>query len=154
MPNLCKIYFRSLWRAREEQLLKLPRLREVRELRGWSQGVLAEKADVSRDSISNYETGHREAYPATARKLADALEVGIGALVEPTRVEEPALAGKAEAPPSGHLPEWATTSDLNVLNQNASEISSEELRSVIILLAKGLQANRTLEDLRNEPRSE
>jgi transcriptional regulator with XRE-family HTH domain len=154
MSSLCKIYFRSLWRAREERLLKLPRLREVRELRGWSQGVLAEKADVSRDSISNYETGHREAYPATARKLADALEVGIGALVEPTRVEEPALAGKDEAPPSGRLPEWATTSDLNVLNQNSSEISSEELRSVIILLAKGLQANRTLEDLRNEPRSE
>jgi transcriptional regulator with XRE-family HTH domain len=98
MSSLCKIYFRSLWRAREERPLKLPRLREVRELRGWSQGVLAEKADVSRDSISNYETGHREAYPATARKLADALEVGIGALVEPTRAEEPVLAGKTEAP--------------------------------------------------------
>lgn len=63
-------------------LLKLPRLREVRELRGWSQGVLAEKASVSRDSISNYETGHREAYPATARKLADALEVTIADLME------------------------------------------------------------------------
>jgi transcriptional regulator with XRE-family HTH domain len=67
----------------------LPRLREVRELRGWSQGVLAEKADVSRDSISNYETGHREAYPATARKLADALDVEIGDLREPARVGEP-----------------------------------------------------------------
>jgi transcriptional regulator with XRE-family HTH domain len=60
----------------------LPRLREARELRGWSQGVLAEKAGVSRDSISNYETGHREAYPATARKLADALDVDIADLIE------------------------------------------------------------------------
>src|SRR5215218_6165361 len=101
MPNLCKIYFRSLWRAREEQLLKLPRLREVREMRGWSQGVLAEQADVSRDSISNYETGHRAAYPATAKKLADALGVEIADLARPAPVEELAGAGKAEAPPPG-----------------------------------------------------
>jgi transcriptional regulator with XRE-family HTH domain len=62
--------------------LKLPRLRKVREQRGWSQGVLAEKADVSRDSISNYETGQRDAYPATARKLADALGVSVAELEE------------------------------------------------------------------------
>ncbi len=78
--------------------MKLPRLREVRELRGWSQGVLAEKAGVSRDSISNYETGHRQAYPATARKLADALSVSIADLIEPVRTEELVGAGKAEAP--------------------------------------------------------
>jgi transcriptional regulator with XRE-family HTH domain len=63
--------------------LKLPSLREVRELRGWSQGVLAKKAGVSRDSISNYETGQREAYPSTARKLADALNVSPAELEEP-----------------------------------------------------------------------
>ena len=62
--------------------MKLPRLRKVREQRGWSQGVLAEKADVSRDSISNYETGQRDAYPATARKLADALGVSVAELEE------------------------------------------------------------------------
>jgi len=44
--------------------------------------VLAEKADVSRDSISNYETGQREAYPLTARKLADALGVSLAELQE------------------------------------------------------------------------
>lgn len=57
--------------------MKLPGLREVRELRGWSQDVLAKKADVSRDSISNYETGQRKAYPSTAKKLADALNVSV-----------------------------------------------------------------------------
>jgi transcriptional regulator with XRE-family HTH domain len=62
--------------------LKLPKLREMRELRGWSQSVLAEKADVSRDSISNYETGHRAAYPSTAKKLADALGVTIADFLE------------------------------------------------------------------------
>ncbi len=44
--------------------------------------MLAEKADVSRDSISNYETGQREAYPATARKLADALGASVAELEE------------------------------------------------------------------------
>jgi transcriptional regulator with XRE-family HTH domain len=69
--------------------LRLPRLKEVRELHGWSQKNLAEAAGVSRDSISNYETGHREAYPATARKLADALGVEIADLLqEPARPKE------------------------------------------------------------------
>jgi transcriptional regulator with XRE-family HTH domain len=78
--------------------LKLPRLKEVRELHGWSQTKLAQEADVSRDSISNYETGHREAYPATAKKLADALGVAIADLRAPTL--EPALP-KADAPKTG-----------------------------------------------------
>lgn len=77
--------------------MKLTRLREVRELRGWSQSKLAEESGVSRDGISNYETGHREAWPATAKKVADALGVEISDLV--ARAEEPVLAaGKAEAP--------------------------------------------------------
>jgi transcriptional regulator with XRE-family HTH domain len=76
--------------------LKLPRLKEVRELHGWSQAKLAEESDVSRDSISNYETGQREAWPATAKKLADALHVEIADLREPVR--ELATSGKVEAP--------------------------------------------------------
>jgi transcriptional regulator with XRE-family HTH domain len=62
--------------------LKLPRLKEVRELHGWSQKKLAEQSGVSRDSISNYETGQREAWPATSRRLADALGVEIADLLE------------------------------------------------------------------------
>ncbi len=79
--------------------MKLTQLREVRELHGWSQSKLAEESGVSRDGISNYETGQREAWPATAKKLADALQAEISDLV--ARVEEPVLAGKAEAPTSG-----------------------------------------------------
>ena len=75
--------------------MRLARLREVRELRGWSQSKLAEESDVSRDGISNYETGHREAWPSTARKLADALGVEISDLV--ARAEE--LVPLGEAPP-------------------------------------------------------
>lgn len=57
--------------------MKLPRLRQIRESRGLSQSKLAREARVSRDSISNYETGQREAWPATAKRLADALGVEI-----------------------------------------------------------------------------
>ena len=73
--------------------MKLPRLKEVRELHGWSQAKLAEESDVSRDSISNYETGHREAWPSTAKKLADTLGVEIAELV--ARAEEPFPLGEA-----------------------------------------------------------
>ena len=78
--------------------MKLPRLKEVRELHGWSQKKLAEESGVSRDSISNYETGQRDAWPATAKKLADALDAEISDLREPAR--ELALP-KAEAPDAG-----------------------------------------------------
>lgn len=81
--------------------MKLPQLKEVRELHGWSQTKLAEESGVSRDSISNYETGHREAYPATAKRLADALDVAIADLVEPAR--ELATSGKAEALATGPI---------------------------------------------------
>ncbi len=77
--------------------MKLPRLREVREQHGWSQQKLSEESGVSRDSISNYETGQREAWPATAKRLSDALGVEIADLI--ARLEEPEeLLGKAPGP--------------------------------------------------------
>jgi transcriptional regulator with XRE-family HTH domain len=75
--------------------LKLPGLREQRELHGLSQSELARAAGVSRDSISNYETGQREAWPSTAKKLADALDVDIADIASP----------KVQAPSSPD--EWA-----------------------------------------------
>ncbi len=33
------------------------RLRELREIRGWSQGQLAERLDVSRQTVNALETG-------------------------------------------------------------------------------------------------
>ncbi len=80
--------------------MKLPRLKEVRELHGWSQAKLSEKSGVSRDSISNYETGQREAWPTTAKKLADALDVEIEDLARP-KVTAPSTSGphRTDAPP-------------------------------------------------------
>jgi putative transcriptional regulator len=107
--------------------LKLPRLKEVREGRGWSQKKLAEESGVSRDSISNYETGHREAWPATAKKLADALDVEIADLREPTR--ELVVAGKAEAPPPG--PPQVTREELAAQGIPATDPEVEELNYTI-----------------------
>ena len=59
-------------------------LKQQRLLKGWSQQDLAEKSGVSRDSISNYETGQREAWPATVRKLANALDLAVSDLVDGT----------------------------------------------------------------------
>ncbi len=72
--------------------MKLPRLKEVREQHGWSQQKLSKESGVSRDSISNYETGQREAWPATAKRLSDALGVEIADLV--------AITPKVSASPS------------------------------------------------------
>jgi hypothetical protein len=44
-------------------------------------------ADVSRDSISSYERGVREAHPGTGKKLANALEVDVKSLVDMEKIE-------------------------------------------------------------------
>lgn len=55
--------------------IMLKRLRELREAQFWSQQDLADKAGVSRVTISRLETGLEAARPSTARKLAEALGV-------------------------------------------------------------------------------
>jgi transcriptional regulator with XRE-family HTH domain len=81
-------YSRSRQRSdKGVRIMKLPRLKEWREKRGLSQEALSELAGVSRDSISSYENGRREAHPGTAKKLAEALEVNVTNLVEVKKVE-------------------------------------------------------------------
>jgi transcriptional regulator with XRE-family HTH domain len=105
--------------------LKLPRLREVRELHGWSQSRLAEEAGVSRDSISNYETGHREAYPSTAKKLADALGVTIADFME--EVVLPKVA------PTTPLLEWALTASDEDFDRRIETATGPEVTELLQL---------------------
>jgi transcriptional regulator with XRE-family HTH domain len=65
------------------------RLRAARDLRGYSQGVLAERAKMPPTSIAHFEAGARKPSFDTLRRLANALEVTTDYLLG--RVEEPNL---------------------------------------------------------------
>lgn len=56
-------------------------LRRIRQARGYSRSELARLAELSTAAISQHEQGDRKPLLETARKLADALNVPIDALV-------------------------------------------------------------------------
>ena len=70
------------------------RLRAARELRGSSQGALAERAKMPPTSIAHYEAGSRKPSFDTLRRLANALEVTTDYLLG--RVDEPSLAAAGD----------------------------------------------------------
>src|SRR5258708_3429851 len=53
-----------------------PRLRELREARGWTQQQLAETAGVSLGAVQSFEQGNRE--PGWSRVIALAVALGVG----------------------------------------------------------------------------
>ena len=57
-------------------------LRVYRDLRGFTQAVLAEKAGVSRVTVAEIETGRKQGSIATLRELATALGVALDDLAE------------------------------------------------------------------------
>lgn len=78
----------------------MDRLAELRERRALTLRELSEMSGVAADTINQIELGHRKARPSTLRKLAKALDVEVRELFE-----EPATAGKAEAPEEKGLTE-------------------------------------------------
>jgi transcriptional regulator with XRE-family HTH domain len=68
-------------------VVKLSRLKVVRERKALTQEELARASGVSRPTIARIETGDTEPYPSTTRKLAQALGVDPGDLME-TSVED------------------------------------------------------------------
>ena len=66
------------------------RLKKARELRGWNQGELAEKADMPASSIAHFETGTRKPSFESLRRLANALVITTDYLLG--RVDNPDLA--------------------------------------------------------------
>lgn len=53
------------------------RLRECRERKGITQGVLADRCCISNVTISQYELGNREPSVMQAKRIADALGVSL-----------------------------------------------------------------------------
>src|SRR5262245_24542237 len=66
------------------------RLRAARDLRRYSQGILAERAKMPPTSIAHFEAGARKPSFDTLRRLATALEVTTDYLLG--RVEDPSRA--------------------------------------------------------------
>lgn len=64
-------------------MVKLTRLRSIRERKALSQQELADKAGISRVALVRIEAGASEPYPSTVRKLASALSVEPHDLMEP-----------------------------------------------------------------------
>lgn len=67
------------------QVVRLTRLRRVRERRALTQRELAEKAGLSRVTLVRIERGAVEPHPSTVRKLAGALGVAPSVLMDPPR---------------------------------------------------------------------
>lgn len=66
------------------------RLKMARELRGWSQAELAEKAAMPPSSVAHFETGSRKPSFDTLKRLAEALDITTDYLLG--RVEDPSMA--------------------------------------------------------------
>jgi transcriptional regulator with XRE-family HTH domain len=65
------------------------RVRDLRKERGWDQGELARRTDLSRNTISRIELGHHLPASTTVEKLAWALGVDPGDLFpKPTSLKE------------------------------------------------------------------
>lgn len=62
-------------------MVKLPRLKGARERKGLTQQELAERAGVSRPTVTRLEAG-MQANPPTARKIAQALGCEPGDLMD------------------------------------------------------------------------
>lgn len=56
-------------------------IRSAREKRGWTQEQLAVRADVSRSTIQNLETGRRQPHRGSLKRIAEALGVDIADLI-------------------------------------------------------------------------
>lgn len=64
-------------------MVRLARLKLVRERKALTQQQLAKKAGVNRVTITRLEHGGDQPFPTTVRKLADALGVEPDELMEP-----------------------------------------------------------------------
>jgi putative transcriptional regulator len=69
------------------------RLRVLRAERGWSQGDLAERLEVSRQSVNAIETGRYDPSLPLAFRIADLFELSIEQIFVNPALEEAAADG-------------------------------------------------------------
>jgi transcriptional regulator with XRE-family HTH domain len=117
------------------------RLRVLRAQRGLSLTEAAGRAGIQRQTLAFLERGERRPHTPTLAKIAAAYGVPVEELLE---LEEPALAGKAEAPPS---PEQLRLNDVLLEEERRSELSLEDMPETLAeLLERRGTATRHLAD--------
>jgi transcriptional regulator with XRE-family HTH domain len=99
------------------------KLRVLRARRGLSLTEAAGRAGITRDTLSDLEHGKRHPYMPTLSKIA----AGYGVPVEEL-LEEPALAGKAEAPTPG--PSRSHEEDSELTSQEWARIQGARLHGM------------------------
>jgi transcriptional regulator with XRE-family HTH domain len=67
----------------DPDVVKLTRLRDLRLRKALNQQELADRAGLTRATLSRLEAGQENPYPRTVRKLAAALDVEPEDLMEP-----------------------------------------------------------------------
>lgn len=85
--------------------MDLSHLRDFRQRAVLSQEQLAKKSGVARDTISKLESGHRQAYPTTIRKLAAGLEIEPQMLIGGVRYLDDGTEGDASSEEAKQTPE-------------------------------------------------
>jgi transcriptional regulator with XRE-family HTH domain len=129
--GLLTIHIRQI---RKERRVQIPKLRYWRERRALTQEELAEKAGISARSVAGYEAG-AGVRPGNVRKLAEALDVNVSALMMDPEIQE-ADSGKVEAPhllePSFNdvLEEERRTLNLELLAVYASRITDKMIDEI------------------------
>ena len=121
------------------------RLRHLREMRGWNQKELAQRAGVSVGSITRYENGRNPRMPRmdVILNLAEALKVDPGELVNKTVSNAPSFDSSASKD-SGQEPTGSSKS-VNILdNQSMIEafLANAQALTAIIQRDQDLQAQR------------
>ena len=116
------------------------RLREERQLRGWSQRDLARETGVNSDTISGIETDQHEPRPSTLRKLAEGLGLEVRDFFS-----EPVLP-KAEAPSGAGQLEEGKTAELKELLDNLRKTAQPILEQDDQTIAAYRQALSRMKD--------
>src|SRR5215211_1636705 len=95
-------------------MVKLTRLKDVRQRKALTQQQLAERAGVNRVTIARIEGGKDEPFPTTIRKVADALGVEPEELLEP--VTEAVPNGPSSAATNGSATDLALDGRIMVVD--------------------------------------
>lgn len=71
-------------------------IKKLRQQRGWTQPQLADKLSVSKQTISNWETGLKVPRMGSLQKLADLFDVKIGEITNASIDKSPRTADLAD----------------------------------------------------------